>query len=77
MQTSLALEDTTPVADGTAADVARLSKKRRTLYRKLAFASLSLLLAGFVLQLVDALGYGTVAVTPNFQSLGSKEEKRA
>jgi len=48
MQTSLALEDSTPVADGTAADVARLSKKRRTLYRKLAFASLSLLLAGFV-----------------------------
>jgi len=36
-----------------------------------------LLLAGRVLQLADALGYGTVAVTPNFQSLGSKEEKRA
>jgi len=38
---------------------------------------LSLLLAGFVLQFADALGYGTVAVTPIYQSLGSKEEKRA
>jgi hypothetical protein len=52
-----------PVAEGSAADVARLSKKRRTLYRKLALASLSLLFAGFVLQLAGTLGYGTVAVT--------------
>ena len=55
----------------------RLSKKRRTLYRKLALLLCRCCLQGSFSQLGDALGYGTMAVTPIYHSLGSKEEKRA
>jgi hypothetical protein len=55
---SLGLEDGTPVEGGTVAEVRERAQRTKVIYRGLALLGLTLLLLGFVLQLIEALVVG-------------------